>query len=257
MIADAEIDTIVGAFEQPDVGIFRALLEAADEPGDLAEFGVLYGRSAVLLGAYLRSSERFTVVDLFETAAGDDHNRAENDAWYPGLTRAGFEANYLRFHDRLPTIVQGPSPQIEGAAAAGGHRFVHIDASHLYEHVTVDIEVAHRLLRPDGIVVLDDFRAEHTPGVAAAAWQAVHVTGLRPFALSPNKMYATWGEAERWREIVRARAAQAGLVHEEHRIAGRTVLRVGARGAAGPHPAKRYVPEVLWPALARMRALRH
>ncbi len=49
------------------------------------------------------------------------------------------------------------------------------------------------LLAPEGVVVFDDYRAEHTPGVAAAVWQRLD-KGLSPFALSPVKMYATFGD---------------------------------------------------------------
>jgi hypothetical protein len=75
-------------------------------------------------------------------------------------------------------------------------RFVHIDASHLYEHVHGDIGAAQDILLPGGIVVLDDFRSEHTPGVSVAAWEAVLNRGLRPICLSTQKLYGTWGDPE-------------------------------------------------------------
>lgn len=63
-------------------------------------------------------------------------------------------------------------------------------------HVVGDLQATSRLLLPDGVGVLDDFRAEHTPGVAAAAWRCA---GLQSFQLTSAKMFATWGDPGPWR----------------------------------------------------------
>ncbi len=254
-LTDDDLEHIVGAFWQPDISMFRALLEATGDRigGDLAELGVLYGRSAVLLGDHLRKGETLTVVDLFEDAAPDPDNLEENLSSYPGLTRAAFEDNYRRMLGTLPQVVQGLSHTIEDHAPAGAHRFVHVDASHLYEHVVKDIEVAHRLLKPDGILVLDDFRTAHTPGVAAAAWQAVLTSSLRPFAVSEFKMYATWGDPEPWMSALRAWATAASCEIDVQQVNDRPLLRVHVVRSS-PHPALRYLPEVVWPAGRKVRA---
>jgi hypothetical protein len=162
--------------------------------GDLVEIGAYYGKSAVIIGAHLRPDERFTVVDLFESPAADTANEEETAGQYTGLTRAAFEGHYLRFHDHLPVVVQGLSSAIVDAVEPGTVRFMHIDGSHLYDHVRGDIEAARSLLKSDGIAVFDDFRTEHTPGTAAAVWEAVANTGLKPIALTPMKLYASWGD---------------------------------------------------------------
>lgn len=258
-VTDDELDTIIGAFEPPDPALFRVLLEATARQlgGDLAEMGVLYGKSAVLLGDFLGPGETLTVVDLFEDEAGDSDNQRENDDSYPGLTQAAFESNYRRFHGALPTIVRGFSQTLGDHVPHGGHRLVHVDASHLHEHVALDIEVARQLLKPDGVLVLDDFREEHTPGVAAAAWQAVLTSGLKPFLVSPHKMYATWGDPAPWAQAVRGWAEAEGRWFETQVVNDAPLLRVTARHSdfgGGPHPFKRYVPEVLWPAANRLRS---
>lgn len=255
-LTDADVESVPGAFWQPDLDMFRVVLEAsaAKGPGDLAELGVLVGRSAVLIGDHLRDEETFTVVDLFGQSLSDASNNEENQTSYPQLSRRSFESHYARLHDRLPVVVEGLSSSITEHARHGAHRFVHVDASHLFDHVRGDIRTARTLLARDGVLVLDDFRTEHTPGVAAAAWQAVLAEGLRPFAVSPQKMYATWGDGSRCRDALVTWAAGTGHPHEIQRINDQDVLRVGVRRSA-PHPAKRYVPEVAWPALARVRAV--
>lgn len=253
MVTDADVQAIPGWFGGVDVAAFRVLLDATAEHlggGDLAELGVYLGKSAVLIGGYRKRDERFTVIDLFGDAADEDANLQENRAWYPNLTRRRFEEFYLNVHRDLPTVIQGPSGMIVDHAPHSTHRFVHIDASHLYEHVVRDIEAAKTLLMPEGVVVLDDYRSEPTPGVAAAAWHAT-AQGMRPFLLTPAKMYATWGDATRWREaIARWLATNSAELHERHVIAGDEVIRVWSR----PPRLARYVPPVAVPTLARLRA---
>ncbi len=252
-ITDDELDTIVGALYAPDRDLFRVLLSStARTGGDLAELGVLEGQSAVLIGESQQVGETFTVIDLFDDV-GVDANDPEN---YPGLTRSAFEANYLRYFATLPVVVQDFSDRIVDVAKHGSHRFVHIDASHQHHHVVGDIEAARILLQPDGIVVLDDIRQPHTPGVAAAAWGAVARDGLIPFAISPHKLYATWGRTDDHRSTVLAwLEGNADWTHETQSIDGRPLIRIfPVSHAQRPrHPAKRFVPAALWPAAARVR----
>lgn len=251
-VSDQQVGEILGAFWSPDIELFRAILQRSSRTGgDVAELGVLFGRSSVLIGQYLRPGEQFTCIDVFESLA--DEVAADDPNHYPGLTRAGFEANYRRHHGDLPTVVTGFSQDIARHARVGTHRFVHIDASHLYEHVAHDIEAVRPLMHTDGVVVLDDYRAEHTPGVAAAAWQSVTGSALRPFALTPAKMYATWGDADQWRAYVAEWAAAEGKATEVQAINGTDVLLIRNPPEPPPHRLRRWVAPVMWPYVRRLR----
>ncbi len=199
------LDDIPGWFFAKDRLIFDWFLrrqERTQTKGDLLELGAYLGKSAVVLGEHLRPAERLTVCDLFDSEAPDDDNGAEMTMSYRStLTRDSFEANYLAFHDELPEIIQAPTSVLaDGRIPEGSCRFVHVDASHLYEHVALDIQVARRALASDGVIALDDFRSEHTPGVAAAVWEAVLSHGLRPICVSSEKFYGTWGDPEPYQE---------------------------------------------------------
>ncbi|MGW5635587.1 class I SAM-dependent methyltransferase [Streptomyces sp. NPDC003832] len=237
-VLPAELGDVPGWFPALDQTLFTWFLDrqrALGLGGDLLELGAYLGRSAILLGRHLRPGETFTVCDLFESDAPDGANRAETSKSYASLTRQAFERNYLAFHDALPRVIQAPSSVVAHEVRPGSCRFVHIDASHLYEHVRDDIGAARELLVPDGIVVLDDFRSEHTPGVSVATWEAVLNRGLRPVCLSTQKLYGTWGDPEPVQEellaMLRARE-DCGL--SVQRAAGHRLVRVRACGMQPP-----------------------
>jgi Methyltransferase domain len=251
-VSDAQVEAIPGWFTAVDIALFRFFLGEQvrnGQRGDLAELGVYLGSSAVLIGSFQQPGETFTVVDLFGSRT-DDENSAEVRRHYRGLTQVAFEANYRTVHGGLPVVIRGPSTGIRGRAAHGRHRFVHVDASHEQPHVVEDMAIAKELLAPDGIVVVDDFRAEEFPGVAAGVWPELDA-GLLPLALSSEKLYATWGDPVPWQHALRCLVAARGLRSQEHRLADHDVVRVWS-------PASRlveWVPPALVPLARRTRKL--
>lgn len=221
---------------------FLARQKDRSEPGDLLELGAYLGKSAIFMGARLRPGDRFTVCDLFDSPAEDASNVKEMAKSYATLTRRAFEANYLSFHDELPEIVQGLSSVVADHVEPGSCRFAHIDASHLYEHVHGDIVTVRDLLTPQGIVVLDDFRAEHCPGVAAATWQAVTGLALRPICITPTKFYGTWGDPAPVQAALLAwLTGREGVWHEVQEVNGAPLIRLSAKSAKEPaHPVSRH-----------------
>ncbi|NEA99770.1 class I SAM-dependent methyltransferase [Streptomyces sp. SID13726] len=248
-----ELRDVPGWFPPLDQVLFSWFLERQEKPGDLLELGTYMGKSAILTARHLRDGENFTVCDLFGGEAPDGANRAETSKSYASLTRQAFERNYLSFHDTLPRVIEGPSSVISGEVAPGTCRFVHIDASHLYEHVRDDIGATKEILRPEGVVVLDDFRSEHTPGVSVAVWEAVLNRGLRPICLSTQKLYGTWGDPESVQEELLAMLQErtdVGLSVQE--AAGHRLVRArGQKMQAPSFPRSRhYVAPVATPAPA-------
>ncbi|MEV7977300.1 class I SAM-dependent methyltransferase [Streptomyces sp. NPDC086519] len=239
------LDDVPGWFPVLDQLLFDWFLnrqEKAGLRGDLLEVGVYMGKSAIFTGRHLRPGETYTVCDLFEGDAPDDANQAESTKSYSKLTRRVFEQNYLAFHDELPRVLQGPSSLVATEVAPGSCRFVHIDASHLYEHVHGDIGAARELLLPDGIVVLDDFRSEHTPGVSIAAWEAVLNRDLNPICLSTQKLYGTWGDAGPVQEeLIKMIQARTDCHLSTQEAAGHRIIRLKSKGMRAPEfPFSRY-----------------
>ncbi len=247
--APRRLDDVPGWFWPVDQLLFTRLLEgqtAAGTTGDLLELGTYLGRSAILIGRHLQATETFTICDLFDSDAPDEANADEmSQSYRKTLTRQAFEDNYLAFHRELPEIVQAPTAVLEdGRVAPESCRFVHIDASHLYEHVAGDVQVARTTLGKGGVVVFDDYRSVHTPGTAAAVWEAVFAHGLRPVCLSPEKFYGTWGDPAAVQELLLQHDwEQEGWSTARDTIAGFEVIRFFGDGLNLADPEVRAAAE--------------
>lgn len=220
---------IPGWMYHTDVVMFDHLLDAqlhAHIRGDILEIGCYQGKSAIVLGYGLRPNEHLVVNDLFEEQFKEVP--AEGLGAYEGLTKRAFKENYGTWHQaKPPTIYTCPSSKLSGRLA--GHvqdfRFIHIDAGHAHEAVATDIQTACNFASPMmPIVVLDDYRTAHTPGVSAAAWDAVGRHRLFPFALTEVKMYAALSREHQ--QFWQGSVSSISLRREDHIIHGLNVLRV-------------------------------
>jgi len=225
---------IPGWFRWLDMTMFHTLLGAQSDsaPGVLVELGTYLGKSTVVIGDHVRDGDRFVAVDLFGDtdvlgeSPADVANRRESTKSYGTLTRRTFEENYLALHTCLPEIVQGPSSEVADHVEPATARFIHVDASHMYAHVNVDVRNARALMRPAGIAVFDDYRGEHTPGVAAAVWAAVARDGLIPLALTTQKFYGVYDDPEPYASVLRDLfGGDDRYQWETQQIMGRDVLR--------------------------------
>jgi hypothetical protein len=234
------LDEVGGWFRRTDQLVMDWLLgyqETAGVAGDLLEMGAYLGKSAVLIGFHRRPGERFVVCDLFGEEPPTAENKVTATFYTRNLTREAFEFNYAAFHAEPPEILQAPTSVVPGHVSPHSCRFAHVDACHLYNLVREDIQTARSVLVDDGIVVFDDIRAAHTPGVPAAVWPEVATGGLRPICITPNKLYATWGDAKPIQDaMLEWLAAQPASKSEVQQVAGGRLIRVADWTAPQPCP---------------------
>ncbi len=225
-----DLKDVPGWFPVIDQELFTWALERqehVEQWGDLLELGVYLGKSAILTGRHMRAGELFTVCDLFDSDAPDAANAKEMLGSYKSLTRVGFEENYLAFHPRLPEIIEAPTSTVPQYVKPDSCRFVHIDASHLYEHVRGDLDTARTVLKQDGLVVCDDYRSPHTPGVSAAVWESVADDDLRVICVTTQKLYGTWGDPEPIRsDLLAWLDSREDPWHEVQQVAGAPLVRL-------------------------------
>lgn len=187
-------DSVAGWFRPIDRRLFDAIDIKQRElgiTGAILEIGCYQGTSAILLGYMKRENDRLVICDVFDGACEADEDYAERARYYtPNFGRTMFEDNYRRFHAELPEIIAAPSSTLQ--LPEHSFRVIHVDGSHAYDQVRLDLLLAKELLCEGGVCIFDDITSPHTPGVQCAVWQGVIQDNFVPM-LQTVKMYGTWG----------------------------------------------------------------
>jgi len=229
-VAFDELQEVPGTLGPWDAELIVHLSEAQHRravSGDLLEIGTWHGRTSVLLGSLADEGEELQVCDLFETAPPTEAGQRELEGGeHTVCCRSEFEATYERFHGSPPVIHECSSEELTEAELGPTFRFVHIDGSHLYETVLHDLALARSVLTKGGIVAVDDIINLGHLGVAAAVWNDALADGLRPFACTPAKLYATLDEddAETYASVVADVTQEAGNELRENVVGGTRIL---------------------------------
>jgi len=175
------VDAISGWFGFHSYALWRSLLDfqkVEDLHGDLFEIGVWRGRSATVLASYLRPDETLHLCDL----------RVETEAVREALESVG--AGHAKV-----VAISAPSRELPGRldlrAMHQRVRFMHIDGEHTGTAVYGDLELANQLVRPEGLVVIDDFFSARYPAntTEAVRYLEKNPFHFRLFAIGFNKGY--------------------------------------------------------------------
>ena len=156
--------------------------------GAVGEIGVHMGRLFILLKLTVRENEGCFALDVF----GEQHLNIDSSGFGD---RDTFLRNVSRWTgDTDITVMQSSSLDVKASDivdAVGQCRLVSIDGGHTEELVYHDIQLIESVLIERGVIILDDFFNEAWPGVAAGAAKYFldPSTKVRPFAISPNKVY--------------------------------------------------------------------
>ena len=220
---------------------------AEGQSGGIGEIGIHHGKLFLLLYLSMLPTERAFALDVFE------HQQFNKDA--SGLGDRGiFLRNLARVGGdpaRVTIFAQDSgsvaAPDLLGAV--GPMRMMSVDGGHTEAITYNDMALAEAVLRPDGILILDDVYQERWPAVAAGAFRFVLEPGrqLRPFAITPNKTYFCKdpATAARYRAALLERFAPLRLGEET--LFGSPVLILGRRSLINRvrnHPAVRDNPRL-------------
>jgi hypothetical protein len=181
MLTWEKVDAISGWFGFHSYALWRSLLDfqkAESVRGDLFEIGVWRGRSASVLASYRRDDETLYLCDL----AVDD---------------AAMRAAFGSVGAANPKVVSisTPSSELPGRldlrAMHQSVRWMHIDGEHTGSAVYAELELAHQIVRPDGLVVVDDFFSPRYPAntTEAVRYLEKNPFHFRLFAVAFNKGY--------------------------------------------------------------------
>jgi hypothetical protein len=193
--------------------------------GGVAEIGVHMGRLFILLKLLCEDDERALAIDVF----GDQHLNTDQSG---GGDRALFMANLMRHasDDRL-AILQKSSLEVRPddiAATLGDCRLFSVDGGHTAECTVNDLRLADATLGAQGVAILDDYFNPSWPDVSTGAAQFFDdpTTRLKPFAVSPNKLYLARPEANGFYRNALL-MAQKDFHEKESRMFGATVSIFG------------------------------
>ena len=185
----ATYNSIPGYFTLDAALMFIAYNQLVAEQGikgDALEIGVHHGRSAIVVGSFTASGGKFVAVDLFD-------NLQELNASGSGSgNQKEFLRNMRQFFDDLSflTTIEGESSTVSTESVGNDFSFCHIDGGHSPQETYNDLNLCCRLLKPGGLVVLDDYFNPAFPGVSEGAIQfkLEHGDQLTPVAIGFNKV---------------------------------------------------------------------
>src|SRR5689334_2943408 len=193
--------------------------------GSVAEIGVHMGRLFILLRLLAAPDERALALDIFA------HQQLNVDG-SGGGDETEFRNNVARLGSMDGVeIISASSLDVSARdilSRVGPCRLISIDGGHTAECTLNDLRLADSTLTEAGVVILDDYFNPSWPDVATGTSQFFNdsSTGLRPFAITPNKLYlARPGCCARY--ISELRRSQQDYYEKESRMFGCPVAIFG------------------------------
>lgn len=157
--------------------------------GGLGEIGVHHGKLFILLQLNAAEDERLFAIDIFEDQALniDKSGRGDREIFLHNV------ATWCGSTERL-VVISKSSFQVtpnEVLERVGPVRLASIDGGHTEECILNDVHLVERVLADYGVAIIDDYFNPSWPGVSTgiAKYLMGETCTLRPFAISPNKVY--------------------------------------------------------------------
>jgi hypothetical protein len=159
--------------------------------GAVGEIGVHHGKLFLLLLLAATPTERVFAVDVFEQQHLNVDQSGHGD-------REIFLANIRQWRGQCDdiSIIARSSLEVtpdDIVSQCGKARLVSIDGGHTEECTLNDLMLTQQILTDHGVAVIDDYFNPDWPDVStgAAKYLANPATVLRPFAITPNKVFLT------------------------------------------------------------------
>jgi hypothetical protein len=129
--------------------------------GDIVEIGTFEGRFFIALALGLGPSESALGIDTFHWPDDGVLARLIDNCRAQGIASDRFAA--WKADSRSIT-----ADELRAKLGAGAVRFFHIDGDHYYQSLTSDLELAHAVLHPNGVICVDDMLHPEYPTLITA-----------------------------------------------------------------------------------------
>ncbi len=117
--------------------------------GDMVEIGTFEGRFFIAMALGLQPGERALGIDVFDWPDEGVHGRMLSHCAAAGLAGERF----FTWKGNTRTL---PPDGLRSRLGIKQARFIHIDGDHTHESLSHDLELAHHVLHPAGVIALDD-----------------------------------------------------------------------------------------------------
>jgi hypothetical protein len=247
------LDSVDGWLNSVSAGLIASLSEHQRErglQGSSGEIGVHHGKLFILLHLLKDGGRPSFVVDLFE----DQHLNSDTSG-------KGDYGHFIRNLEKWTTapkaieVFQGSSLELDPqriVERCGRARMFSVDGGHTEECTRNDLVFAEAASEPHGVVVIDDVFNEFFPEVSMGLQAYVANGRLRPFAISPNKLYLAdpaWTDA--YRAFLRSRWPQR--YEKTCEMFGAAVDLYGIRYASYPAWKQMLRDSPLFPQLKKLK----
>lgn len=193
--------------------------------GSVAEIGVHMGRLFILLRLLAAPDEHALALDIFhdQQLNVDGSGRGDEERFCANVGRWASMQNV--------EIIRASSLNVTAhdiLSRVGPCRLLSIDGGHTAECTLNDLRLAEQTVTEFGVVILDDYFNPSWPDVAtgAARFLINPSTSLRPFAITPNKVYLAH-PGYHGLYVAALRAAQHDFYEKESRMFGFQVAIFG------------------------------
>lgn len=187
------IQTVEGWVTKEDKAIIDSILVFQREfnfSGHILEIGVYKGGLIPVYAPKICKGETLFLCDLFDSKIASEENLIEIESSYHSISVEDVLPILGVFPEVTTSIIVGNSISLLPTIESFRFRFVHIDGSHLYEVVKQDISIAMKILDPEsGVLVIDDYRSLHTPGVSQAVWELISTSQVKVLFRTSAKIY--------------------------------------------------------------------
>lgn len=146
--------------------VYQFAQQARSLKGDVAELGVLRGATARIMVEAVRGTDK--KIHLFDTFAGLPEPRSDIDLCQKGQFAADLQGVQSFFAD-CPNVIfhVGIFPDTTLGLNVNRYAMVHLDGD-LYSSTLDGLKYFYPRMVIGGIIVLDDYKFPHAPGVAIA-----------------------------------------------------------------------------------------
>jgi hypothetical protein len=183
------MNDVQGFFTPLDAGLLLAAdlaQKGENVAGDIAEIGVLHGRSAFLMAHLMRDGEKFNAIDIFDMYWPDTPYNMP-DAFIGNALGLGFDLGRFKLIKQDTTKT---GPEVVAAVGPRSARIFHVDGDHRLMHILADSKIALEATVEKGLIVFDDVFSYLMPEVTEGIIRTfLGRTDFVPVALTPNKAY--------------------------------------------------------------------